>query len=150
MLELSVQRPTVHMQRYFYKKTHTAQSWIDDDIPIPFAKRQKSVNRGKSALSTHPPLFQLASLFPMGCLGGDQIRFNFGVKIKYSLNTLRQHLAYILDDETTWIKSIFLGFYEGFFSEGDSHWANHDSLTMGSYPAVTLHLEWPNGQNNHL
>ncbi len=35
------------------------------------------------------------------CLGGDQIRFNFGVKIKYSLNTLRQHLANILSDKTT-------------------------------------------------
>lgn len=92
MIELSVQRPTVHMQKYFYKK-HTVQSWIDDDIPIPFAVRQMSITEAN--LPYPPTLIQLASLFPMGCLGGDQIRFNFAVKIKYSLNTLRQHLANI-------------------------------------------------------
>lgn len=57
MLELSVQRPTVHMQRYFYKKTHTVQSWIDDDIPIPFAARQKSITEAN--LPYPPTLIQL-------------------------------------------------------------------------------------------
>lgn len=46
-----------------------------------FCNKTKVDRWGKSA---PPPPLQLAWLFPMGCLGGDQIRFNFGVKIKYS------------------------------------------------------------------
>lgn len=59
------------------KKTHTVQSWIDDDIPIAFAARQKTITEAN--LRYPPTLIQLVSLFPMGCLGGDKIRFNFGV-----------------------------------------------------------------------
>lgn len=57
----------------------------------------------------------------MGCLGGDQIRFNFGVKIKYSLNTLRQHLANI---PLTRRRLISWDFVKAFL-KGDSDWANH-------------------------
>lgn len=84
----------MHTQKYFYEEQHTVQSWSDDDIPIPFAARQKSITEAN--LPHTPTLIQLASLFPMGCLGGDQIRINFGAKIKCSLDTLRQHLANIL------------------------------------------------------
>lgn len=73
------------------KKTHTVQSWTDDYIPIAFAARQKSITE-----SYPPTRIQLASLFPMGCQGGDKIRFNFGVTIKYLLNYIRQHLASVL------------------------------------------------------
>lgn len=128
MLELSVQRPTVHVQRYFYKKKHTVQSWIDDYIPIAFAARQKSITE------PYPPTrIQLASLFPMGCLGGDKIRFNFGVTIKYLLNNIRHHLASILliRHEKWSLISWYLVFFKGGFCLGQSRIAKDFRLSSG-------------------
>lgn len=100
-----------HSRAHAHTHTHNTKSWIDDDISTAFFlcllffffQQDKSPSQRQICV-THAPLTQLIPLFPMGCLGGDEVYFGTLHQILIIENISEATGQHQAPDKACWIQ----------------------------------------------